>query len=235
MVGTSWVFRNNMDKDGTVIKNRARLVAKGFSQAESIDDDATFAPVARLEAFRIFLAYAAFSNFRVYQMDVKSSFLNGKLSEKVYVEQPPGFEDQDNLDYVYILLKVIPGLEQASRKWYDTLSIFLIENGFVRGVIDKTVLSKKCKNDSILVQVYVDDIIFGSTNSNLCKRFAKLLQNNFEMSQMEELKFLLGLQVSQRTDGIFICQSKYIRKLLKKYQLEESASARTPSSTDVEL
>jgi uncharacterized membrane protein YciS (DUF1049 family) len=181
------------------------------------------------------LAFAAFSNFKVYQMDVKSAFLNGKLDEEVYVEQPPGFEDQDFLDYVYFLLKAIYGLKQAPRKWYDTLSEFLLENDFVRGVIDKTLFSKKHKNDTLLVQVYVDDIIFGSTNDSLCKRFSKLMQSKFEMSLMGELKFFLGLQVNQRIDGIFICQSKYVRELLKKYQMEESASARTPSSTAVKF
>ena len=216
VIGTRWVFRNKLDEDGIVIRNKARLVAKGYSQAEGIDYDETYAPVARLEAIRLFLAFAAYSNFKVYQMDVKSAFLNGKLDEEVHVEQPPGFEDPELLDFVYFLFKAIYGLKQAPRKWYDTLSEFLIENGFVRGVIDKTLFSKKHKNDMILVQVYVDDIIFGSTNDNLCKRFAKLMQSRYEMSMMGELKFFLGLQVSQRLDGIFICQSKYLKELLKK-------------------
>ncbi|KAL8121917.1 hypothetical protein AgCh_018593 [Apium graveolens] len=234
-VGTRWVFRNKLDEDGVVTRNKARLVAKGYSQAEGIDYDETYAPVARLEAIRIFLAFVAFSNFKVYQMDVKSAFLNGKLDEEVYVEQPPGFEDPDHLDFVSFLFKAIYGLKQSPRKWYDTLSEFLIENSFIRGVIDKTLFSKKHKNDTILVQVYVDDIIFGSTNDNLCKRFAKLMHTKFEMSMMGELKFFLGLQVNQRLDGTFICQSKYLKELLKKYNLGDSASARTPSTTIVKL
>ncbi|KAL8098141.1 hypothetical protein AgCh_031060 [Apium graveolens] len=235
VVGTRWVLRNKLGDDGVVTRNKARLVAKGYSQAEGIDYDETYAPVARLEAIRIFLAFAAFSNFKVYQMDVKSAFLNGTLDEEVYVDQPPGFEDPDHLDFVYFLFKAIYGLKQSPRKWYDTLSAFLIQNGFIRGVIDKTLFSKKYKNDTILVQVYVDDIIFGSTNDSLRKRFAKLMHNKFEMSMMGELKFFLGLQVNQRLDGIFICQSKYLKELLKKYNLENSASARTPSSTAVKL
>ncbi|KAL8090000.1 hypothetical protein AgCh_039456 [Apium graveolens] len=234
-VGTRWVFRNKLDEDGVVTRNKARLVAKGYSQAEGIDYDETYAPVARLEAIRIFLAFATFSNFKVYQMDVKSAFLNGKLDEEVYVDQPPGFEDPDHLDYVYFLFKAIYGLKQSLRKWCDTFSEFLIENGFIRGVIEKTLFSKKHKNDTILVKVYMDDIIFGSTNDSLCKRFSKLMHNKFEMSMMGELKFFLGLQVNQRLDGIFICQSKYLKELLKKYNLEDSASARTPSSTAVKL
>ncbi|KAK1397203.1 hypothetical protein POM88_007066 [Heracleum sosnowskyi] len=235
VVGTRWVYRNKLDEDDIVTRNKARLVAKGYSQAEGNDYDETYAPVARLEAIRMFLAFAAYSNFKVYQMDVKSAFLNGELDEEVYVEQPLGFENQELLDFVYFLFKAIYGLKQAPRKWYDTLSGFLLENGFVRGIIDKTLFSKKHKSDMILVQVYVDDIIFGSTNDDLCKRFAKLMQSKFEMSMMGELKFFLGLQVSQRSNGIFICQSKYLKELLKKYHMEDSASARTPSSTAVKL
>ena len=148
----------------------------------------------------MFLEFAAHSNFKVYQMDVKSAFLNGELDEEVYVEQPPGFEDLYFLDFVYYLFKAIYALKQAPRKWYDTLSGFLIENGFIRGVIDKTLFTKKHKNDMLLVQVYVDDIIFGSTNDDLCERFAKLMQSKFEMSLMGELKYFLGLQVDQMID-----------------------------------
>ena len=125
-IDTKWVFRNKMDENGIVIRNKARLVAKGYSQQEGIDFDETYAPVARLEAIRIFLAYAAHANFKVYQMDVKSAFLNGELDEEVYVEQPPGFENQELLDFVYFLFKAIYGLKQAPRKWYETLSGFLI-------------------------------------------------------------------------------------------------------------
>ena len=210
-------------------------MAKGFSQGEGIDYDETFEPVARLEAIKMFLAFAAHSNFKVYQMDVKSAFLNGELDEEVHVEQPPWFEDPEYPDFVYYLFKANYGLKQAPRKWYDTLSGFLIENGFIKGVIDKPLFTKKHKNDMLIVQVYVDDIIFGSTNDDLCKSFAKLMQSKFEMSLMGELKYFLGLQVDQRIDGIFICQCKYLKELLKKYNMEDSSSARTPSSTAVKL
>ena len=139
----------------------------------------------------MFLAFAAFKNFKVFQMDVKSAFLNGELDEEVYVEQPPGFVDMSHEDFVYLLFKAVYGLKQSPRKWYDTLSIFLLENGFTRGVVDKTLFYKLCKNDLILVQVYVDDIIFGSTNENLWKKFAKLMSSRYEMSMMGELCFFL--------------------------------------------
>ena len=235
IIGTRWVFRNKLDEDGIVTRNKARLVAKGYSQEEGIDYDETYAPVARLEAIRMFLAFAAHSNFKVYQMDVKSAFLNGDLEEEVYVEQPPGFEDKEFEDFVYFLFKALYGLKQAPRTWYDTLSKFLLENGFTRGIIDKTLFHKKHKDDIILVQVYVDDIIFGSTNDLLCERFAKLMQSKYEMSMMGELSFFLGLQVIQKPDGIFICQSKYIKDLLKKYGMEEASPAKTPMPTAVKL
>ena len=165
MISTKWVFRNKMDEQGVVIRNKARLVAKGYSQQEGIDYDETFAPVARLEAIRIFLAFAAHSDFKVYQMDVKSAFLNGELAEEVYVAQPPGFESEEFPDFVYRLLKALYGLKQAPRAWYETLSQFLIEHQFTRDTIDKTLFYKKHGDDIILVQIYVDDIIFGSINA----------------------------------------------------------------------
>ena len=167
VIGTKWVFRNKLDGDYIVTRNKARLVAKGYSQEEGIDYDQTYAPMARLEAIRMFLAFAAHSNFKVYQIDVKSAFLNGELEEEVYVEQPLGFEDSKFSDFVYLLFKALYGRKQAPQTWYDTLSEFLLENGFPRGVIDKTLFFKMHKNDMMLVQVYVDDIIYGSTNYQL--------------------------------------------------------------------
>ena len=167
VIPVRWVYRNKLDEEGNVTRNKARLVAKGYSQEEGIDYDETYAPVARLEAIRIFLAFAAHSNFKVYQMDVKSAFLNGELEEEVYMDQPPGFENLNLEDFVYILFKALYGLKQSPRTWYDTLSEFLIENGFSRGVVDKTLFYKLHKDSLILVQVYVDDIIFGSTNDDL--------------------------------------------------------------------
>ena len=137
IIGTKWVFRNKMDENGIVTRNKARLVAKGYSQEEGIDYDETFAPVARLEAIRNFLAFVAHSNFKVYQMDVKSAFLNGELEEEVYVQQPHGFEDPEFPDFLYKLLKALYGLKQAPRAWYDTLSEFLLKHSFTRGTIDK--------------------------------------------------------------------------------------------------
>ena len=235
VVGTKWVFRNKTDADGIVIRNKARLVAKGYSQQEGIDYDETFAPVARLEATRMFLAYAAHKKFKVFQMDVKSAFLNGELEEEVFVEQPPGFIEPSFRNHVYRLDKALYGMKQAPRAWYKTLAQFLLENGFTRGTIDKTLFHINKGNDLLLVQIYVDDIIFGSTNDKLCQKFSKLMQSRYQMRMMGELSYLLRLQVKQTDDGIFINQSKYTKNLLKRFNMLESSSATTPMATGAKL
>ena len=234
-IGTKWVFRNKKDENGVVIRNKERLVAQGYCQEEGIDYEETFAPVARLEAIRIFLAYAAHRGLKVFQMDVKSAFLNGKLKEEVYVKQPPGFESEKYPNLVYFLDKALYGLKQAPRAWYERLSTFLTSNGFHRGTTDITLFYKKQNDDILLVQIYVDDIIFGSTDVFLCKEFESLMQSEFEMSMMGELTFFLGLQVKQSSEGIFINQSKYVHDLLKKYKLNDASPMRTPMATNLKM
>nr|GEZ18540.1 retrovirus-related Pol polyprotein from transposon TNT 1-94 [Tanacetum cinerariifolium] len=200
----------------------------GHTQKEGIDYEEVFAPVACIEAIRLFLAYASFMDFMVYQMDVKSVFLYGTIEEEVYVYQPSGFEDPDYLDKVYKVIKALYRLHQAPRAWYETLANYLLENGFQRGKIDQTLFIKKQKGDILLVQVYVDDIIFGSTIKELCKPFEKLMKDKFQMSLMGELTFFLGLQVKQKEDGIFNSQDKYVAKILRKFGLTDGKSASTP-------
>ncbi|GJZ59542.1 putative ribonuclease H-like domain-containing protein [Tanacetum coccineum] len=219
-------------KRTTVIRNKARLVAQGHTQEEGIDYDEVFAPVARIEAIRIFLAYASYMGFTVYQMDVKSAFLYGQIEEEVYVCQPPGFEDPDHPDKVYKVVKALYGLHQAPRAWYDTLATYLLSNGFQRGQIDQTLFIKSQKGHILLVQIYVDDIIFGSTKKELCDEFEKLMKDKFQMSSMGELTFFLGLQVQQRKKGIFISQDKYVHEILRKFNYTDVKSASTP--TDLE-
>nr|GEZ00274.1 putative ribonuclease H-like domain-containing protein [Tanacetum cinerariifolium] len=191
--------------------------------------------VARIEAIRLFLAYASFMGFPVYQMDVKSAFLYGTIEEEVYVSQPSGFEDPENLDKVYKVVKAIYGLHQAPRAWYETLATYLLENGFYKGTIVQTLFIKKQQKDIILVQIYVDDIIFGATNKALCQSFEKLMKDKFQMSSMRELTFFLGLQVTQKKDGIFISQDKYVAEILKKFGLSEGKSASTPIDAEKPL
>ncbi|GJR35462.1 retrovirus-related pol polyprotein from transposon TNT 1-94 [Tanacetum coccineum] len=213
----TWLWKNKRDEENTVIRNKSRLVAKGYAQKEGIDFEESFAPVARLEAVRLFIAYAAHKSFTVYQMDVKTAFLYGPLKEEVYVNQPDGFVDPYHPDKVYRLKKALYGLKQAPRAWYDELSNFLVSKGFSKGSIDPTLFITKHGEDILLVQIYVDDIIFGSTNPKLSKCFEKLMHNKFDMSMMGELKFFLGIQIHQSPHGIFINQAKYAQEILKKH------------------
>ncbi|GKD38193.1 putative ribonuclease H-like domain-containing protein [Tanacetum coccineum] len=174
-IGLKWVYRNKKDERGIVIRNKARLVAQGHTQEEGIDYDEVFAPVARIEALRMFLAYASYMGFMVYQMDVKSAFLYGQIEEEVYVCQPPGFEDPDHPD-----------------------------------------------------KIYVDDIIFRSTNKELFDEFEKLMTDKFKMSSMGELTFFLGLQIQQKKNGIFISQDKYVKEILTKFKYNDVKTASTP-------
>ncbi|KAJ9547789.1 hypothetical protein OSB04_020332 [Centaurea solstitialis] len=235
IIGSKWIFRNKLDEIGTIIRNKARLVAQGYRQEEGIDYDETFAPVARLEAIRLFLAFAAHMNFKVYQMDIKNAFLNGKLNEEVYVAQPPGFVDPKFPDHVYKLNKAPYGLKQAPRAWYDTLSTFLLSKGFVRGKIDSTLFLKKYPKHILLVQIYVDDIIFGSTNPKLCEKFELLIKSEYKMSMMGELTFFLGLQIKQSEKGIFINQGKYVHEMLKKFDLTSCTPMKTPMAPPLSL
>ncbi|GJT09420.1 putative ribonuclease H-like domain-containing protein, partial [Tanacetum coccineum] len=234
-IGTKWVYQNKKDERGVVVRNKARLVAQGHRQEEDIDYDEVFAPVARLEAIRIFLSFASYMGFIVYQMDVKSAFLYGKIDEEVYVSQPPGFLDPKYPEKVYKVVKALYGLHQAPRAWYATLSTFLLKNGYRRGTIDKTLFLKKDKHDIILVQVYVDDIIFGSTKKSWCDEFEALMKSRFQMSSMGELTFFLGLQVKQKPNGIFISQDKYVAEILKKFDFASVKTASTPIETQKPL
>ncbi|CAM8990809.1 unnamed protein product [Rhodiola kirilowii] len=210
IIETKWVFKNKLDDMGQVVWNKARLVVKGYNQQEGIDYDETFTPVARLEAIKLLIVYSAYHGFKLQQMDVKTAFLNGVLKEEVYVSQTPGFEDSSHPDHIYILDKALYGMKQAPRAWYDRLSQFLLSHGYVRGEVDKTLFLLREGNDTLVVQVYVDDIVFGSSNNPLVRKFTKLMKSKFEMSMVGELKFFLGLQVAQDEDRTRIHQQKYL-------------------------
>ncbi|GJR15272.1 putative ribonuclease H-like domain-containing protein, partial [Tanacetum coccineum] len=207
-------FKNKKDERGIVIKNKARLVAQGYIQEEGIDYDEVFTIVARIEAIRLFLAYASFKDFVVYQMDVKSAFLYGKIEEEVYVCQPPGFEDPDFLDRVYKVEKALYGLHQAPIAWYETLSTSILENyDFKSGKLTQEfVYQERTKGDILL-----------------------MWHKKFQMSSMGELTFFLGLQVKQKEDGIFISQDKYVTKILKKFGFTDVKTASTPMETQKPL
>nr|GEX65141.1 hypothetical protein [Tanacetum cinerariifolium] len=209
VINLKWLWKNKRNEENIVIQNKSRLVAKGYAQMEGVDFEESFAPVARLEAVRLFIAYTAHKSFTIYQMDVKTVFLYDPLKEEVR-----------NMDS-----------KQAPKALYDELSKFLLSKGFTKGSIDPTLFITKHKGDILLVQIYVDDIIFRSTNLNLSKRFEKLMHSKFEMSMIGELKFFLGIQIHQSLRGIFINQAKYAHEILKKHGMTSCDSIGTPMAT----
>nr|GEZ33890.1 hypothetical protein [Tanacetum cinerariifolium] len=203
-IETKWVLKNKKDERGIVIRNKARLVAQRHTQEERIDYKEVFAPVARIEAIRLFLAYASYMGFT-----------------------PPGFQDLEFPHRVYMVEKAMYGLHQAPRAWYGTLSKYLLDNNFQRGTIGQTLFIRKHKREFLLVQVYVDDIIFSLSNLKLCREFEILMHDKFQMSAMGELNFFLGLQVLQKKDGIFLSQDKYVGDIIKKFGYTNIRSVKT--------
>ncbi|GJR75287.1 retrovirus-related pol polyprotein from transposon TNT 1-94 [Tanacetum coccineum] len=228
VITLKWIYKVKLDELGGILNNKAQLVARGYRQEEGIDFEESFAPIARLEAIRIFLAFSAHMNMVVYQMDVKTAFLNGNLREEVYVSQPDGFVDKDNPNHVYKLKKALYGLKQAPRAWYDMLSSFLISQDFSKGSVDPTLFICREGKELLLVQIYVDDIIFVASTPELCDLFAKIMCSKFKMSMMGKISFFLGLQISQSPRGIFINQSKYALESLKKYGFDSCDPVDTP-------
>jgi hypothetical protein len=191
--------------------------------------------VVRLEAIQLLLAYSSLNDIKLYQMDVKSAFLNGEINELVYIEQPPGFEDPWNPNHVYRLKKALYGLKQAPRAWYGRLSRFLVKQGFKRGMVDTILLTKDINGDLFICQIYVDDIIFGSTNDALSHEFAAMMSREFEMSMIGELNFFLGFQIKQVDHGTFVSQDKYLKDILKKFDMENCKPNKTPMATNAHL
>nr|GFB90834.1 hypothetical protein [Tanacetum cinerariifolium] len=211
VITLKWIYKVKLDELEGILKNKARLFAQGYRQEEGIDFEESFAP-----------------------MDVKTAFLNGNLREEVYVSQPNGFVDPNNPNHVYKLKKALYGLKQAPRAWYDMLSLFLLSQDFSKGSVDLTLFIRWNGNDLLLVQIYVDDIIFVASTIELCDMFANLMCSKFKMSIMGKISFFLGLQISQNPRGIFINQSKYALESLKKYGFESCDPVDTPMVGEIQ-
>ncbi|GJU75012.1 retrovirus-related pol polyprotein from transposon TNT 1-94 [Tanacetum coccineum] len=181
VITLKWIYKLKLDELGGILKNKARLVAHGYHQEERIDFEESFAPVARLEAIRIFLAFAAYMNMVVYQMDVKTANLNANMREEVYVSQSDRFVDPDNSNHMYKLKKALYRLKQAPRAWYDMLSSFLISQDFSKGLVDPTIFIRREGKELLLVQIYVNDIIFVASTPELCDLFAKIMFKKFAL------------------------------------------------------
>jgi hypothetical protein len=217
------------------VKNKARLVAQDYNQVEGLDFGETFALIARLETIWILLAFASSKEFKLYQMDVKNAFLNGVIQEEVFVRQPSSFENPKYHNRVYMLSKALYGLKQAPRAWYARLKTFLLELGYVMGSVDKTLFTLNHGIDFLLVQIYVDDIIFGGSSHSLVSSFQEMMDNEFQMSMMGELTFFLGIQVKQTKQVTFVHQAKYTKDLMNKFNMAELKIVSTPMSMTTSL
>ncbi|GJZ22319.1 retrovirus-related pol polyprotein from transposon TNT 1-94 [Tanacetum coccineum] len=216
VITLKWIYKVKLDELGGVLKNKARLVARGYRQEEGIDFEESFAPVARLEAIRIFIAFNAHMNMVVYQMDVKTAFLNGILCEEVYFSQPDGFVDPENPNHMYKLKKALYGMKQAPRAWYDLLSSFLLSQKFTKGTVDPTLFVRREGKDILLVQIYVDDIIFASTKPDLCETKKHSHKPNAEDSIQEKL-YLLHMDLCRPMRVQSINGRKYISVIVDDF------------------
>lgn len=228
VIGVKWVFKTKLNERGEVDKFKARLVAKGFHQTHGIDFHEVFAPVARWDTIRLILGLAAQRGWSVYQLDVKSAFLHGELKEDVYVEQPKGFESQVDSGKVYKLKKALYGLRQAPRAWYSRIESYFVKEGFQKCYCEHTLFVKTEGGNSLIISLYVDDLIYTSNSESMLETFKRSMQEEFSMTDLGKMKYFLGVEVIQDEVGIFISQRKYALDTLKKYGMEDCNSVKNP-------
>ncbi|PWA54556.1 ribonuclease H-like domain, Reverse transcriptase, RNA-dependent DNA polymerase [Artemisia annua] len=215
-IGLKWVFKTKKDANGNIVKHKARLVAKGYIQEHGIDFEEVFAPVARMETIRLLLAIAANNKWEVHHLDVKSAFLHGDLKEEVYVSQPEGFIKKENSGKVYRLIKALYGLKQAPRAWNIKLDKTLKSLDFKKCALEQAIYTKTTKDSTLLIGVYVDDLIITGTPKEEIDKFKAQMEENFEMSDLGLLAYYLGIEVTQARGNISIKQSAYATKILKE-------------------
>jgi hypothetical protein len=234
LVICKWVYKTKYASDGSVERHKARLVAKGFSQVEGIDYNETFSPVAKMNSICLVLSLATSHKWEVHQMDVKSSFLHGDLKEEIYMEQPPGYVQNDS-SLVCHLKKSLYGLKQAPRAWYAKMDNFLIATGFSRCHSDPNVYTKKVGSHLIILVLYVDDLILTGSDPKLLNHVKTNLKKKFEMIDLGFLHYFLGLQVLQTNEGIFLSQSKYACDLLRRFHMDDCKPTPSPFQSGVKL
>lgn len=215
-IDLKWVYKVKKDTNGEVMKHKARLVAKGYVQKLGIDFEEAFAPVTRMETVRLLLALAARNEWEVHHLDVKSAFLNGRLYEEVYVNQPEGYIKEGQETKVYKLYKALYGLRQAPRAWYTQLNKCLEKLGFLKCPLEHAVYTKKEGSESLIIGVYVDDLIITGTSVSNIVQFKKQMSHEFEMSDLSKLSYYLGIEVKQGKDSIELKQLAYAKKVLER-------------------
>jgi hypothetical protein len=235
VIRVKWIYRTKLNADNSINKHKARLVVKGYAQIFGVDYSDTFTLVARLDTIRLLLAISAQKGWKVFQLDVKSAFLNEVLQEEIYVEQPDGFVIQGAKDKVYLLQKALYGLKQAPRAWYSRIDEHLLNLGFVKSLSEATLYVKLKDNDVLIVSLYVDDILVTGSNELLVEEFKQEMMNVFEMTDLGLMTYFLGMEVKQSQNEVFICQKKYAKEILKKFQMEECKATSTPMNQKEKL
>ncbi|GAB2295854.1 hypothetical protein Dimus_038384 [Dionaea muscipula] len=234
-IGVKWVYKLKKDVEGNVVKHKAWLVVKGFNQQAGIDFNEVFAPVVRMETVRLLIAMAARMSWKIFQMDFKSTFLNGVLKEDVYIQQPPGYVNASCEKQVLKLNKALYGLKQAPRTWNQTLDTFLLKLGFVRCPHEYALYVKHEGSLLLMLCVYVDDILITGSATNQIEEFKRVLTQQFEMTDLGEMSYYLGIRVEQAPDGIFLSQQSYINKVLHQFHMFHCKPVSTPLSVGVKI
>ncbi|KAK8934097.1 hypothetical protein KSP39_PZI014574 [Platanthera zijinensis] len=235
-LGVKWVYKVKKNKNGAVEKHKARLVVKGYRQVQGVDYDEVYAPVARIDTIRLIIALAAHYGWTIMQMDAVAAYLNGYLEEDVYIEQPPGYVVKGQEKKVCKLRKALYGLKQGARAWNGRIDTFLQKHGYVKCPYEYALYMKVEKNGDIMILcLYVDDMIFTGSNPAMFEEFKSLMKKEFEMTNLGELSYFLGVEVQQREDGIFIAQKKYAEEILKKFRMENSKPISTPADPGTKL
>ena len=228
-IEVKWVYKTKYNEHGKIDKYKARLVAKGYSQKYGVDYTEVFAPMARMDTVMMIIALAAQKNWTIFQLDVKSAFLHGELSEDVYVEQPKGYEKNGTEHLVYKLHKALYGLKQAPRAWFRRIEAHFIGEGFQRCDSEQALFTKRNREGKIIiVSVYVDDLIFTGNDEVMMFEFKSSMLREFDMSDLGKMRFFLGIEVLQKSDGIYICQKKYALEVLRRFGMMESNSVGSP-------
>jgi len=230
VIGCKWVFKTKLASDGSLDRLKARLVAKGFHQEEGVDFTETFSPVVKHATIRLVLSVAMMNQWPIHQLDVKNAFLHGTLTETVYMEQPPGFIQSQTPNHVCLLKKSLYGLRQAPRAWFDKFSTFLLENGFVCSSTDPSLFIRRNGQDTVLLLLYVDDIVLTGSSSSLLSSLIHSLSLQFHMKDLGYLHYFLGIEAKRNSTDLFLCQTKYAIDLLTRAQLIDCKPISTPLS-----
>lgn len=236
IIGVKWVFKTKYNEHGEIDKHKARLVAKGYAQKFGVDYNEVYAPVARWDTIRMIIAVAAYQNWSIYQLDVKSAFLHGELEETVFIDQPQGFMKRGNEGKVYKLRKALYGLKQAPRAWFSKIESYFIREGFEKNESEHTLFVKTEKQGQILiVSLYVDDLIFTGNCEKMINNFKESMKRNFDMTDLGKMRYFLGVEILQREEGIYICQRKFAKEVLERFEMSTCNGVNNPIVPGVKL